>query len=67
MKSIKQIREAIDSGLDKLQAKAEDAADAAEEREMAAEFDAMVEAYATQAAALEAELQAMEEQYDEKA
>jgi len=30
-------------------------------------FDAIVEAYATQAAALGAELQAMEEQYDEKA
>jgi len=56
----------IESAIAQLNAEL-DAADAAEEREMAAEFDAVVEAYATQAAAVEAELQAMEEQYDEKA
>ena len=43
-----------------------DAADAAEEREMAAEFDAFVKAYVEQAAALEAELEAMEESYEKQ-
>ncbi len=45
----------IESAIAQLNAEL-DAADAAEEREMAAEFDAMVETYATQAAAVEAEL-----------
>lgn len=40
-----------------------DAADAAVQRERAAEFDALVQAYAAQVAALEAELDAAEEQY----
>lgn len=40
-----------------------DAADAAEEREMAAEFDALMEAYVAEAVALSAELDAMEEKY----
>lgn len=40
-----------------------DAADAAEEREMAAEFDALMEAYVAEAVAMNAELEAMEEKY----
>ncbi|MEN8132489.1 MAG: hypothetical protein ABFS45_20375 [Pseudomonadota bacterium] len=43
-----------------------DAADAAKEREMAAEFDKLMAAYVAQAVALEAELDVMEEQYEEK-
>ena len=43
-----------------------DAADAAEEREMAAEFDAFIKAYVEQAAALEAELEALEESYEKQ-
>lgn len=43
-----------------------DAADAAEEREMAAEVDAYVKAYVEQAAALEAELEAMEDSYEKQ-
>ena len=43
-----------------------DAADAAEEREMAAEFDSFVKAYVEQAAALEAELEALEETYEKQ-
>jgi hypothetical protein len=43
-----------------------DAADAAEEREMAAEFDALMEVYVAEAIAMNAELEAMEEQYAEK-
>jgi len=43
-----------------------DAADAAEQREMAAELDALVAAYAAQAAALEVELEAAEEQYEKQ-
>jgi chromosome segregation ATPase len=41
-----------------------DAADAAEERAMAAEFDALMEAYVAEAVALSAELDAMEEKYN---
>lgn len=43
-----------------------DAADAAEEREMAAEVDAYLKAYAEQAATLEAELAVMEESYEKQ-
>ena len=43
-----------------------DAADAAEEREMAAKFDALMEVYVAEAIAMNAELEAMEEQYAEK-
>jgi chromosome segregation ATPase len=43
-----------------------DAADAAEDKEMAAEFEALMEDYVAQAVALEAELAVMEEQYEEK-
>ena len=43
-----------------------DAADAAEDREMAAEVDAYLKAYAEQAAALEAELAVMEESYEKQ-
>ncbi|MDA9981864.1 hypothetical protein N9H39_03835 [Gammaproteobacteria bacterium] len=43
-----------------------DAADATEQRERAAEFEAAVQAYAAQAAALEAELEAMDEQYEKR-
>ncbi|MFW2440361.1 MAG: hypothetical protein ACN4GR_13430 [Arenicellales bacterium] len=42
-----------------------DAADAAEERAMAAEFDALMEAYVAEAIALNAELEAMEVKYEE--
>jgi Skp family chaperone for outer membrane proteins len=41
-----------------------DAAEAAEEREMAAELDALMEAYVAEAVALSAELEAMEEKYE---
>ena len=43
-----------------------DAADAAEQRERAAEFEAAVQAYVAQAAALEAELEAIDEQYEKQ-
>lgn len=43
-----------------------DAANAAEESEMAAELNAVMAVYVAQAVALEAELEAMEEQYEEK-
>ena len=43
-----------------------DAADAAEQREQAAEFEAAVRAYVAQVAALEAELEAMDEQYEKR-
>lgn len=41
-----------------------DAADAAEERAMAAELDALMESYVAEAVALSAELDAMEEKYN---
>jgi hypothetical protein len=43
-----------------------DAANAAEERELAAEFDALMTVYVAQAVILEAELEAAEEQYEEE-
>ena len=43
-----------------------DATDVAEERELAANVDANLRAYAEQAAALEAELEAMEETYEKQ-
>ena len=43
-----------------------DTADAAEEREMAAELDTLMEIYVAEAIAMSAELEAMEEQYAEK-
>ena len=43
-----------------------DAADATEQREQAAEFEAAVRAYVAQVAALEADLEAMDEQYEKR-
>lgn len=41
-----------------------DAAEAADKRQLAADFDELIAAYASQAVALEAELEAMDEHYD---